>query len=824
MNIKFSDTPTLDKNSIYVIIEKRKYLLTLRLQTNYNLKKDYNQELLKNFIKISLNELELLEKTPKEIVKKQNHNFFNLHSFIMISYTLFYNKFHLYIVHMIKQHIKTKNYDFLDFNLRNLDKRWFYIEENTKDRLTVKEELEKLFLNIVSKEKNDTPYYITKNEHYTPEIHIWDIKCENLYFKDIRFNIPNKEVREIIYNKEKFVKFFDSIKYCMLNKKPFLNITKSGNIFILFIVLVSLLFLKEFREVIKHFVNKLINSFEIVTVFNLKIILFNQTNNKTLNYILSIHREGNAKKNHYNNNLYNHFASVILDEVEKGYQRQYLAKRTTNEKLLKQNTLLWKYQKTSSNNKINFSIVNFSKFGNIDFLKEIKSYYKWIILADRNISSVFSYLIIFIEFILDEKQIKNFSSFDITNNDMKKFAMLLIAGENKNIKKLKISTRSSIFNCLKNIFTFIIENEISLKHNLPKLLKNPCHGIVFNRIDDHTEAYQPLPEEIYSQILIHSNELETPIKNAFIVLSATGLRWKELINLKTDCLFKKQNTWYIKAKEYKTLKFKRKMGKTEYRNIPIHDNNVLLSIKEQIKYLNDNNIDSEKIFMRRNKTFTSTSYSLISGSSYNESINNLIFRNNIITDNGILWNYTSHQMRVRIATLMAENGFIAEEISAFLNHASTQTINKAYAFVNKKRLSELNTDFFKKHFQYIIPKDKMKKLTIKERKSLYVKLFLNYRQMEYGKCIIPMSENDCGKLQMSKNCASCQYLVTSKDYIVHWKKFFNNQKTRIEKLEKFYLDNNIQREEYQEYMEYEREIFFLKSYEEVLIKIGEYND
>ena len=65
--------------------------------------------------------------------------------------------------------------------------------------------------------------------------------------------------------------------------------------------------------------------------------------------------------------------------------------------------------------------------------------------------------------------------------------------------------------------------------------------------------------------------------------------------------------------------------------------------------------------------------------------------------------------------------------------------------------------------------------------------------MEYGKCVRHPILGECGKLQEPKSCASCNKLITSKDFLTKWEKLKNSQLNIIDQLEIKFKEENIKK-------------------------------
>lgn len=809
-------------DSIYVIIDEKKYNLLVLDSIFKRTKYSFNDyKLLKEIIISFKNELEAKKHNPNEVVNLIGDKYITKRIFILTSFILFNELFISYFKELIIIHMKSKNFDFIDFYSSNLNRNWLYEDSLVVSSITscIKE----IFYNEMTLKKEEFDIFVCKSKEYSAENSIWDFNYRGKLYKNISLSIPNSEIREIIYNRLIFITLMKELEFNILEKKSLKYLTVDTKIVLLIVYMLVLFFYKEFRNMLKYIANKLIDNYEIVNTYNMKNEIFGKLKTKSILYMLSINRNGNNSskiKIHYQTNIFFKFSKIIFKEVNKAHEYQIKNRNKINtQQIRNKNLIIYNYFKMNNGN-LNRIIIDFSDFSHFDILFEIKEYIKWLIVNQKQVVSELIAIKRLFNFLLTEFENKNFSLSNITSFIMQKFVLSLMSdNENSN---LSVSTRKMVYSNIKKFIIFIIKNDISKKFNFKSPNENIFNNIEFKNVENHKNHIEPLPEEVYCQILNHLDRIDIVLKNIFLILSSTGFRWKEVLNLKKDCIYLKNDVWYIKAIEYKTMTLKSKKGKSIYRHVPIYDENTLFAIKNQINMIEELNFESDYIFTTRNKNFYNKEYSLPSNGRFTESINRIIRNYDIVTNDGVLWKYSPHQMRVRIATLMAESGFESNEISNFLNHSSTQTIEKAYAFVRQKRMSELNSNFFKNHFNSIITEDNLILLNKEEREDLYVNLYLNYRDMEYGKCIIPISGKDCGKLQEPVNCASCQYLVTSDKYLIKWKNFLDNQKKRIYELESFYKEKKILYEQYSYYSEYKREIFYFESYQELINKLEEH--
>jgi hypothetical protein len=156
----------------------------------------------------------------------------------------------------------------------------------------------------------------------------------------------------------------------------------------------------------------------------------------------------------------------------------------------------------------------------------------------------------------------------------------------------------------------------------------------------------------------------------------------------------------------------------------------------------------------------------------------------------------------------------------FMGWQDKSTIEQAYIQLKKKRLMDLNSKFFYENFKTEIPNENLQKLSKKEKEELFIDLYVNFRQMEYGKCVRHPILGECGKLQEPKSCSSCSKLITSKEYLPKWLNLRDSQQNIINKLEIKFSEENIKKDEYMQWAEYKREFFILNSYNDLISKLS----
>lgn len=801
---------------ILIKYKKEKYILNPLGDKKYSIKKNeisYLSELLPSLVIFYKNTKLTNIKTLHEYSK----NDFEHNIIVRVSLLVLREEFKRYLSKCSRFYMKEKNYDFSEFFIwLNNSNKYLYPPKNLlsyHDRIDFLNVAKEVFIDVKNKVQNTDKSFVDKDKNYTPGNQRWVFKHKEKIFNNVHFHIRSKDVRKYLYNRNFFIGLINELEKRIENNSK--NIfTSNSSIASLQLLLISLFFIDSFEKIVEKFLQEEIDNFKIISITNIKNYIFSKY--KKIVYIFSNNRDGNARnKKHYESKEYKKIVNIIIHKVDVFYLKQ---KEILDELNRKQIELIKKNKKKvlnhfvlTKNKKVVQEKLDFSQWSNHPSFTVLLKYVEYLMHKKTLVKGYLNSINIFIKFMFKEEGNKHISLEEIDELDVIKFSNLIKSSDFIDGKQYSVPKRSSIYSNVKVFYDFLLMIEcIDL---------NYFQNITFKNVALFKGHYKPIPEEIYNKILEYIGELNIYYKHAFIILSTTGFRWSELVNLTLDSLYKKNDIWYLKAIENKKKSNNLKKGKSLYRHVPIFDTNTLGSINELCEIAKNNN--ETKIFLKRNTAFVHEKSSLVASSAFIDAINTLIIKYNIIDSNGELWKYHTYQMRVRIATLMAESGYEDIEISNFLNHANTKTINEAYAFVRKKRLAELNTEFFEKHFNALIPKKNLKSLTKKEREEIYIKFQINARPMEYGKCIVPIHEQACGKLQSPKSCACCEYLVTSKEYLKKWNFFYEEQKNRMNKLEELYKKHNIDKEEYSTYAEYKREEYFLVAYNTVIKKIEE---
>lgn len=365
--------------------------------------------------------------------------------------------------------------------------------------------------------------------------------------------------------------------------------------------------------------------------------------------------------------------------------------------------------------------------------------------------------------------------------------------------------------------TDMIDYYINLKEYPFKPIENAFKNIGLKGTDRVVDTTEYIPDEVMSQIDAHINELSERFQLMYEVFSCTGARAKEVIRLEAN------KSYYIKGNEdYCELKYnphkvkntRKRKGLPEYHTVFIPKN-----LHERLEAFADTTLslraetNSEFLFIDKSKRGTA----LTTPGSFCRVINNLIKKHDIRDIEGNLWNFTSKQMRKTLAVQLISNNATRQEVATQFGHNCIDTTEKFYLEVKLKDIAEMNHVFFNKKFRLNMNDKDLELYTEEERRQLYVDFCLNNREVEYGYCTKHLSEGSCGTRNGRSNCATCNKLCTGKKFLDKWLSLKDSQQKIVDELLETYKQYNI--EDYEDFVEYKREVHLLESYKVVVESI-----
>lgn len=384
-----------------------------------------------------------------------------------------------------------------------------------------------------------------------------------------------------------------------------------------------------------------------------------------------------------------------------------------------------------------------------------------------------------------------------------------------NGEQLSIATVSKAITLYKKIVDYLIENKNPRRSN-PKY--NYFRDIEIKNIDNMCRSIDVIPEFVSNQLDACIGELNVRYERIYHIFNSTAMRLKEVCYLEPDCLegydenVENDNTIYLKFVPYKVLISRKRKGK--------YDRHTVVIPRELAKIIDTQIKESEElrrihkspyIFIAKNRGKVR-----VIGQGFCAAMNRIIKKNNICDCNGELWRFDSRQMRATVAAIMIENGATSNEIMSLLNHLAKSTLDKHYKKVEKKKLAEMNNEFFKKEFRVTVKEENLALYTEEERRQLYIDFALSTREVEFGQCSKHISEGPCNKRSGKISCANCPKICTGKRYIKKWISLRDNQQCIINELRDGYKKLQINFEEYSDFLEYKKELNQLEIYNSVI--------
>lgn len=418
----------------------------------------------------------------------------------------------------------------------------------------------------------------------------------------------------------------------------------------------------------------------------------------------------------------------------------------------------------------------------------------------------------FFNHLVTTQRTKKFSVKDIQKNDVTSY---LNSGITNSAARLTLWALRRLIAFLRDREVLNLEFKMGILPKAPQW--DPSSGISVNIKD--SENYQPIPDEVHEAIMLSRHELETTIKNAYTLISETGMRPNELEGVTPASLIEEEGKTKLVIWQFKTEKVHAKKGKKPIRTVPISPL-AIAAFEEQTRFSQKAREESghDSIFAR--KTPNNLSHHIVGSAHMRQAINTLIKNHNICDPiTGQLWLYTPYQLRVKLVVEMVENGASHEQLKAFLGHIGDSALQKAYAMVEKLKLMEMNTEFFQKEFSIIISQNTIDQYTEEELKEIIVMFYVTSRDMMYGKCMRHPSQGICGKLHEAASCAPCNKLHTEASNRKEWEALYTEQCIKVFNIRKWYEERGIKEVQYGEFEFYIVQKGILWNYASVLSKM-----
>lgn len=335
-------------------------------------------------------------------------------------------------------------------------------------------------------------------------------------------------------------------------------------------------------------------------------------------------------------------------------------------------------------------------------------------------------------------------------------------------------------------------------------VSDPTLNIKLNNLKEHRGSTDVIPDDILVYIDNHLKDIkQVDCMLAYRVLIETGWRFSDIRKIKPDDVKLSDDGTYgiITTISPKTRKArtKRLLG-AEIEDV------ISLPLYEDIQKFLSDTANIREIY-----SIETLFYSIIKGrvstfrtDSLNRALNNMLIHAGIRSINESYLRFSAMQTRKTVASILVSAGAPIASVQKKLGHVSPQTAERYYAEVNKKKLAELNDEFYKQKFDVYMSPEKLKLFTEDERRLLYVDFCMNHRTVELGVCSKHPSEGRCATLGHT-SCASCPKLCTGKKWLSRWETLANDSAQLLQMFKDKYEAIGIPKEEYSSYIEYRQE-------------------
>lgn len=662
--------------------------------------------------------------------------------------------------------------------------------------------------NLVYSNSGNEKIHIEYIEKIADNFHLWNINGStielfafNPYYKPLLYSLCYR-LKEKMFNREPLIEeLYDNFfpkKTCGFRSMPQIAYVSFPN---------------EFLDYISYFAHE--------CTLNRTII----SRESIMNRILGKHNPivDKNKKHSY----FERIEKIVKEE----YEKQCLVLPNRNFEDLNED--VWKINTVNEFGTLSLISLDFTRISSNIIRIQAKDFCKYLLSYTDNYKFIQDHLnriIIAFEIIHNaHATVKSCADVDINvvHNLINLMQMTAISKQKKD--KFKLATLNNIIVSCRKLFDFLVQNR---DKNTTYPTINPFNSVSFHNVENMKENTLYIPETVVLKLLRHVEHLPKIYQRILLIALNTGLRFKEIAYLEENCLspldaeVSSRTKWKLEFVPWKVLEARRSRNLDDYTYIVI-DTEVANEIIAQINETEEirENFGSGKIFF---KEYTMPIVSrgkgvyIVSPCEFNKAVNRLIKKFQITDDSGCLWKFNSKQCRKTVAVDMITNGASPQEVTYLLGHLQAETTNKFYSEVRRMKLAEMNSEFFRKKFNLLVSEEQLATYSEEERRLLYVGFCTDYREVEFGKCIKPFWEGMCKRIGEDEIvCATCDKLCTSLNSLPKWQKLRNSKLNLIDKLEQHYAELGIEKEEYLKYREYQKEMYLLNAYIDVINKIEE---
>ncbi len=274
-----------------------------------------------------------------------------------------------------------------------------------------------------------------------------------------------------------------------------------------------------------------------------------------------------------------------------------------------------------------------------------------------------------------------------------------------------------------------------------------------NRVHVNNDEVDYIPEEVWHQLEENLHYLPEPVQRMILVIKTTGIRGGELLNLPLDCLRKRGKQWRLRLT---TEKYDIKD------EIPITVPELVAVIKEQQKYIKQIFGDKfDNLFCsnhpghhRKDGTLSfSPNSSVMSTGTFNLWLNRLAEKINILTSEGEIYEFKSHQFRRTVGTVMTNAGVRDLIAQKYLRHRSPDMLPH-YQHLLKQTLGDEFEELIKDKKYHDISGKVVEIIKGKNPITEFIRRKMYPFTTQYGECHRPILKSPC---QTVNACWRCEY-------------------------------------------------------------------
>ncbi|AVQ97747.1 recombinase XerD [Oceanobacillus iheyensis] len=400
-------------------------------------------------------------------------------------------------------------------------------------------------------------------------------------------------------------------------------------------------------------------------------------------YKAFLHRKGKPlrKKGKKINSDWVRFFLTLYDFLVEFYDER----EETEKDIWNVNKLKIDYNQSSGLRLLNFEMVPPT------FKVLLKRYIKEILLVHQSISwgSIHNYvsqLTRFFTFISESypnwKDIVLLSRQDIL--DYLAFLRSTPMGGNSSNKKIyenQLPSNHYIYTCIQKVKIFISHlqrfewSEAPVTSVSKLIFTEDMPNITRSRGNPNRIKY--IPDEVWEQVISNINKLPSKYVPILIILEASGFRISDVLLLKTDCLLRKDDGYWLVGDQAKVKYKSHKVPISEEVAKTVKAQEKLVSKESTIKTNPNNYLFPTLSGPRVGKP--------VSPLALSRNLNTFAAKNDITDQNGSLFYFNNHAFRHRYGVNLINNGMKLLHVQKLMAHASPE-MTLIYAQIHDKTL------------------------------------------------------------------------------------------------------------------------------------------